>query len=166
MIGIGNYVSDGLAVTPEGWFARILAGGAIAPIAALGPGLLPLLPFLTGKKKKCFRQFPFNKAKRKKCLAEAEAKAASLELKSKGNVAKMWGGGSVSYGTSAGPMTTLPYGVAPADMSPYTDEERASMAPAGGGGGIVGMIPWWGWVAAAGVVGVGGYLLLRRKSAA
>jgi hypothetical protein len=154
MIGLGNYVSDGLGVTPGGWFARIFGGGAAVPAAlpvlSVIPGGPLVLLALAGKKKACLRKYPFNRAKREACQAAAAAELAS---------------GSVTHGTAAGPVTALPGGVAPADMSPDTAEERASKAAAGGGvvstaTGILGSIPWWGWLAVAGGVG---FLLLRRR---
>ena len=146
-------------------------GGGLAPIGALGPGLLPLAPLLmgrAGRKRQCDLRFPFNQAKRQACKAAVDAGAPSggggLQTVSPGPYvdpdwqtkiamarpgAKLKGGG---YATSAGM-------VVPLDEESIGPAEGGTMT-GGGAGGFLSSIPWWAWLAAAGGVG---YLVLRRR---
>ena len=150
------------------WFQQIFGPGGGASVALLtaDPLLGAAAALLANKKRQCDLRFPFNKPKRLACkkavVREAKAQQAAV-YGGGGGAAVYHGGGTVYTGTPAGPVALIPgSSIAPADMSPETDEERAAKS----GGGIVdtvtgfaGSIPWWAWAGAA----VGVYLLFFRR---
>lgn len=146
-------------------------GGGLAPIGALGPGLLPLAPLLmgrAGRKRQCDLRFPFNQAKRQACKAAVDAGAPSgggggLQTVAPG-VAPEWQtkiamarpGAKMKAGVDAS-MANM---VVPLDEGAIAPGEGGTMT-GGGAGSFLSSVPWWAW---AGAAAVGGYLLLRRRS--
>lgn len=159
------------------WLGRIFGGataaGFLAPMA-LVPG--PHMLLLASAKRRCDLQFPFNKTKRQACKAAVDARKVARKAAKAGGLPVKGGGGYAiglpgaeayeqappgTYASALGPVTKIPAGmISVADETTATVPEEERAPAAAGITGMVSRVPWWVWLAAA---GLGVYLLTRRS---